>query len=106
MKKNEKWLGKKNGRAEEKGMKLRFLQNLQSGKKGAVAAAFLASAVLAAGCGKQQGTTTAQKEFVYVPEFVKLDMEDGIDQMKVVGDTIYFVSGHWDDAANAYRQYL
>ena len=106
MKKNEKWLGKKNGRAEEKGMKLRFLQNMQSGKKGAVAAALLASADLAAGCGKQQGTTTAQKEFVYVPEFVKLDMEDGIDQMKVVGDTIYFVSGHWDDAANAYRQYL
>ena len=41
-----------------------------------------------------------------VPEYVKLDMEDGIDQMKVVGDTIYFVSGHWDDATSTYQRYI
>ena len=91
-------------------MKLRFRQKIHSGitawRRRGAAAALLAAAVLAAGCGKQQGATTAQKEFVYVPEYVKLDMEDGIDQMKVVGDTIYFVSGHWDDATSTYQRYI
>ena len=110
MEKNRKWFSANDGKAGETDMKLRFRQKIHSGitawrRRGAVAA-LLAAAVLAAGCGKQQGATTAQKEFVYVPEYVKLDMEDGIDQMKVVGDTIYFVSGHWDDATSTYQRYI
>ena len=110
MEKNRKWFSANDGKAGETDMKLRFRQKIHSGitawRRRGAAAALLAAAVLAAGCGKQQGATTAQKEFVYVPEYVKLDMEDGIDQMKVVGDTIYFVSGHWDDATSTYQRYI
>lgn len=70
------------------------------------AAAVLAAGLLAAGCGQQKGATTAQKEFVYVPEYVKLEIEDNLDQIRVVGDTVYFVSGKWDDASDSYRQYI
>lgn len=84
---------------EGKGMK-------RSWKKLAAAAAVLLAAASAAGCGKSQGATTAQKEFVYVPEFVNLPIEDNMDQMTVAGDTIYFVSGRWDDELNNYQNYL
>ncbi len=75
-------------------------------KRLAGAAAVLLAGAMAAGCGKNQGATTAQKEFVYVPEFVKLPIEDNVDQMTVIGDTIYFVSGRWDDESSSYQNYL
>lgn len=88
----------------------------QSGKTGrtkgifrrrlAGAAAVLTAGVMAAGCGQQKGPTTAQKEFVYVPEYVKLEIQDSMEQMKIMGDTLYFVSSSWDDATNVYQKYI
>ncbi len=94
----------------EKNMESR---NIKAGRKqGALrkrlagAAAVLAAGVMAAGCGQPKGATTAQKEFVYVPEYVKLEIQDNMDMMKVSGDTLYFVSSNWDEQTSTYQKYL
>lgn len=75
-------------------------------KKLTGAMAVLMAGVLAVGCGKQEGATTAQKEFVYVPEYEKLELEDGVDNVVVAEDMIYFTTGHWDDGTETYQRYL
>lgn len=72
----------------------------------AMAVGVLLLGLLAAGCGKTQGATTAQKEFVYVPEYQTMSLEQSADQINVMGDTIYFITGYFDEAASVYRQSL
>lgn len=78
----------------------------KTGRRLAGMAAILSAAALAAGCGQSKGATTAQREFVYLPEYVKVQMEDNLEQIRAVGDTVYFVSGLWDDASNTYQKYM
>lgn len=61
------------------------------------------------GCGKAQETsTTAQKEFVYVPEFISLEDEKNgyMDQITVIGDNIYYISSEYDETAQTNTSYL
>ena len=98
------------GKGSEKDMENK---NRKAGKKKGMlrkrltgTVAVLAAGMMAAGCGSQKGATTAQKEFVYVPEYVKMEMQDSMDQIKISGDTLYFVSSNWDDQTNVYQKYL
>lgn len=59
------------------------------------------------GCGNSKAeNTTADKEFVYVAEYQKLKAEDGIDDVFVEGDTIYYVTGSWKEEVQRYMEYL
>ncbi|HBA68720.1 MAG TPA: hypothetical protein DCZ40_05095, partial [Lachnospiraceae bacterium] len=61
----------------------------------------------AAGCGgSDAGNTTADKEFVYVPEYQKLKAENGADQVFVDGDMIYYRTGSYDEEKQEYTEYL
>lgn len=63
--------------------------------------------IQAIGCGGSEAeNTTAQKEFVYVPEYQSLDAQDGVDQVFINGDTIYYKSGSYNEATQSYEQYL
>lgn len=62
----------------------------------------LAFMIVIAGCGKKGGADTAQKEFVYVPEFSSIEMEGNVDYMQILGDTIYFVSGDFQEETGQY----
>ena len=61
-----------------------------------------ASMILMAGCGKKGGAATAQREFVYIPEFSSIEMESNVDDMQISGDTIYFVSGSFQEETGQY----
>lgn len=71
----------------------------------AVAAAGLLG-MMAAGCGKTEENTTAAKEFVYVPEYQKIELENGMDAVNIMGDSIYFLTGSYDEEAQVYKQQL
>lgn len=58
------------------------------------------------GCGQAAGNTTAQKEYVYVPEYQKIELEESIDQVSVVGDTVYFTTGFYNEQSESYEQQL
>ena len=76
-------------------------------RKAAWATGVLLVGILAAGCGKKtEGATTAQKEFVYVPEYHAIDLEDGASYINIHKDTIYFTTGTYDEASASYTQYL
>ncbi len=59
-----------------------------------------------AGCGQAAGKTTSQKEYVYVPEYQKIELQEGLDQVAVVGDTIYFRTGFYNEQSGNYEQQL
>ncbi len=76
--------------------------------KKAVCTVLLGAFVLqSVGCGGS-GTenTTSKKEYVYVPEYQKLKIGDGIDQVFVKGDTLYGKTGTYDEEAQSYKEYL
>ena len=75
-------------------------------KKAVVLAAAVLAGMQAAGCGSKEENTTAQKEFVYVPEYQELDLENGVNGINVIGDTVYLLTGELDEASGAYIQYL
>lgn len=74
----------------------------------AMSTAAVLAGMLAVGCGQSKGAaTTAQKEFVYVPEFQSLGEEAGyIDQVTVTGDTVYYISGEYDEKTQTSTSYL
>ena len=59
------------------------------------------------GCGADSKNTTSQKEFVYVPEYVKINNEDGGIMNPVVSDdSIYYISSSYNDETQVYMTYL
>ena len=60
------------------------------------------------GCGSSSGTenTTVTKEFVYVPEYQELDAQNGVDEVLVAGDTIYYRTGFYDETEQRYKESL
>lgn len=75
------------------------------------AVAFMAAAAaclqLAACGGGGGGNTTAQKEFVYVPEYQQISGKiDGVENLTVIGDTIYYTGGEYEEASQIYTTYL
>lgn len=60
------------------------------------------------GCGSGSGTenTTVTKEFVYVPEYQELDAQNGVDEVLVAGDTIYYRTGFYDETEQRYKESL
>lgn len=75
-------------------------------RKTVVTAGMAVLGLYMAGCGKAEAETTAQKEFVYVPEYQALELESGIDNINVAGDTVYFTTGITDEATGTYSQKL
>lgn len=72
-----------------------------------MAACLVVLGVQAAGCGgSEAGNTTAKKEFVYVPEYQKLNAQDGVDQVFINGDTIYYRTGSYNEEEQKYEEYL
>lgn len=72
----------------------------------AAAAAFFACLYLA-GCGGSAENTTAQKEFVYVPEYQEIDNgQSGAESITVIGDTIYYLGSEYDDTTQKSTSYL
>ncbi len=69
------------------------------------AAAFFC--VYISGCGASDENTTSQKEFVYVPEFQKIDNGEGGPQYPVVSeDNIYYICDSYGDGVKGYTAYL
>ena len=61
----------------------------------------------AAGCGGSGAeNTTSKKEYVYVPEYQKLNIGDGVDQVFVKGDMLYGKTGAYDEETESYKEYL
>lgn len=58
------------------------------------------------GCGQKAGNTTAQKEYVYVPEYQSIELDDGMDYVVVVGDTVYFRTGLYNEQSGHYENQL
>lgn len=75
-------------------------------KRMVIAAAAVLMGIQIAGCGGTQEVTTASKEFVYVPEYQEITLEEGIWNANVIGDTVYFLTGASDEAAGVYKQYI
>lgn len=64
-------------------------------------------ALQSVGCGGSGAeNTTSKKEFVYVPEYQKLKIGDGIDQVFVRGDMLYGKTGSYDEETQSYQEYL
>lgn len=61
-----------------------------------------------AGCGKTEELTAENIEFVYVPEHQEVNMKEGMgmDQINVIGDTIYFLTGNYDVTLGKEKQFL
>lgn len=75
--------------------------------KAGIAAAAVLACIQLAGCGNSSENTTAQKEFVYVPEYQKINNKDSSpDSVNVIGDTIYYLSGEYDESTQKYSSYL
>ena len=84
-----------------------MMKNKSNWKKVILAVLLAAMGIQAAGCGgSKTDNTTAQKEFVYVPEYRSLDAQDGVDQVFINEDTIYYRSGSYNEAAQSYEEYL
>ena len=87
---------------------MRGKKKKHTGRMAVLTAGLMITAGLAAGCGKSgEAETTAQKEFVYVPEFMTLENENGyVDQFNVIGDTIYYISNTYDETSQISTSYL
>ena len=84
-----------------------MMKNKSNWKKVILTVLLAAMGIQAAGCGgSKTDNTTAQKEFVYVPEYRSLDAQDGVDQVFINEDTIYYRSGSYNEAAQSYEEYL
>jgi ABC-type glycerol-3-phosphate transport system substrate-binding protein len=60
-----------------------------------------------AGCGGSAENTTAQKEFVYVPEYQEVNNgENNAESITVIGDTIYYLGTEYDDKTQKSKSYL
>ncbi|WMC92634.1 ABC transporter substrate-binding protein [Kineothrix sp. MB12-C1] len=60
-----------------------------------------------AACGGSKGNTTAQKEFVYVPEYQNIDSgNSSIDAVNVIGNTIYYLAYEYDEVKQTSTSYL
>lgn len=71
------------------------------------ATAALACMQLAACGGGSKGNTTAQKEFVYVPEYQNIDSgNSSIDAVNVIGNTIYYLAYEYDEVKQTSTSYL
>ena len=71
------------------------------------ATAALACMQLAACGGGSKGNTTAQKEFVYVPEYQNIDSgNSSIDAVNVIGNTIYYLAYEYDEVKQKSTSYL
>ncbi len=76
-------------------------------KKAVCVALLFVLGLQAAGCGgSATESTTAAKEFVYVPEYQKLKTEDGVDEVFVAGDMLYYKAGSYDESSQRYKEYL
>lgn len=59
------------------------------------------------GCGKSGKDDGEKKEFAYVPEYVKLDVEcDYIDRLVVAGDDLFISGSSWDEETNEGTSYF
>ena len=58
------------------------------------------------GCGRQTENTTTKKEYVYVPEYQKIELQEGMEQAIIKGDMIYFQTGQYDETVGSYVQML
>lgn len=77
------------------------------GRRAVAIAAGIMCGALAAGCGKAEEVTTADKEFVYVPEYQEIPLKDGgVGSVNVIGDVIYFVTDVLDEETQMYTQQL
>ncbi|NLL77940.1 MAG: extracellular solute-binding protein [Clostridiales bacterium] len=71
-----------------------------------LAAASVMICLQLAGCGEAENTT-AQKEFVYVPEYQEIDSDgSSVDSVNVIGDTIYYLVNKYDETAQKFTAYL
>lgn len=84
-----------------------MMKNKSNWKKAILAVLLAAMGIQAAGCGGSKAeNTTAKKEFVYVPEYRNLNAQEGVDQVFINGDTVYYKSGSYNEAAQRYEEYL
>lgn len=59
-----------------------------------------------AGCGKKD-TGESQKEFVYVPEYMEMNLEcENIGPVVGVGDTLFIVGNSYDDDTQVQTNYM
>lgn len=67
---------------------------------------FILSAALS-GCGKGDGAGDGRPEYVYVPEYVEMDMEcDYISSLASSGDDVFLSVSKWDEETGFTTNYL
>jgi len=65
------------------------------------------TAAVFTGCGKSGDGETVQREYVYVPEYVSMNLEtDYINSAAAVGDVLYLCGSSWNEDTGESRWYL
>ncbi len=63
--------------------------------------------IMSAGCGKSGESKVPEKEFVYLPEYVTLDMEcDYIDKVVANQDALFFAGSTYNEETQEQKKYI